>query len=46
MDRFIRRAKGAANYEALKQQNEELRQRLHDVGVQREPVLVVTGQKR
>lgn len=45
MDRYVQRAKGLPNYEALKGRGEELRRRLHEVGVQREPVLIITGEK-
>ena len=43
--RVIQRAEMAASYEELKNRGEELRQRLHKVGAQREPVLVVIGKK-
>jgi ubiquinone/menaquinone biosynthesis C-methylase UbiE len=43
--RVIQRAETAASYGELKRRGEELRQRLHKVGAQREPVLVVIGKK-
>jgi len=46
IDRNIARAKGLSDYEALKQRGEQIRQRLRDVGIQREPVIVITGEKR
>lgn len=46
IDRNIARAKGLSNYAALKQRGEQIRQRLRDVGIQREPLLVITGEKR
>ena len=36
----------AANRAALKARGEQLCRRLHDLGAQREPILVLTGQKR
>ena len=46
IDRAIQRAEAAASYEKLRKRGEELRQRLHKVGVQREPVLLAIGRKR
>ena len=46
IDRTIARAKGVSNYAVLKQRGEQVRQRLWDVGVQREPVIVITGERR
>jgi len=40
------RAEGLADYEAFKQRGEEIERRLHEVGVQWEPVVVVVGKKR
>ena len=45
IDRILQDAKDVPNYEALKQRGEQLRQRLHDTGIQSEPVVVVVGQK-
>jgi hypothetical protein len=45
IERIIERARGTSSYESLRQRGEDLRQRLHDVGVQREPVLIITGRK-
>jgi SAM-dependent methyltransferase len=46
IDKHIQRARGLPNYEALKQQGQELRQRLHDAGVQWEPILIMVGEKQ
>lgn len=46
IDRYIRRAEGLSAYNRLRQRGEELRQRLHRVGVQWEPELIIIGQKR
>ena len=46
IDRNIQRAEGVSSYRELKRRGEELRQRLHEVGAQREPVLIVIGEKR
>lgn len=45
LDRFMERARRAGGYQVLRQRGEALRQRLYDVGVQREPVLIITAQK-
>jgi ubiquinone/menaquinone biosynthesis C-methylase UbiE len=45
IERVIQRAEGVSNYRELKERGEELRQRLHEVGAQREPILVVVGKK-
>ncbi len=45
IERTIRRAEGASNCKALVERGEELRQRLHKVGAQREPILVFIGRK-
>jgi ubiquinone/menaquinone biosynthesis C-methylase UbiE len=45
IERIIQRAEPAAPNEELKRQGEALRQRLHQVGARREPVLVVIGKK-
>jgi SAM-dependent methyltransferase len=46
IDRNIRRAEGVSNYKTLKKRGEELRRRLHEVGAQGEPRLIVVGEKR
>ncbi len=46
MDRFVQRAGGLPNYKTLKQRGEELCQRLHEVGGQREPVIIIVGKKQ
>jgi SAM-dependent methyltransferase len=46
IDRYIRHAEGLSAYNRLRQRGEELRQRLHRVGVQWEPELIIIGQKR
>jgi hypothetical protein len=43
--RVIQRAETAASYEELNKRGDELLRRLHKVGAQREPVLVVIGKK-
>ena len=43
--RTIQRAENAKNFLPLKRRGEELRQRLHAVGAQREPILMVVGKK-
>ena len=45
IDRMIRRAERASNCRELEERGEELRQRLYEVGAQREPILVIIGQK-
>jgi 2-polyprenyl-3-methyl-5-hydroxy-6-metoxy-1,4-benzoquinol methylase len=45
IERIIQRAEGVSNYRELKERGEELRQRLYRVGAQREPILVVIGEK-
>jgi hypothetical protein len=45
IDSVIRRTEGAGNCRELKERGEKLRQRLHEVGAQREPILVVIGKK-
>jgi hypothetical protein len=46
MDRFVQRVRELSNYKMLKQRGEELCRRLHEVGVQREPVLIIVGEKQ
>ena len=46
IDGNLQRLEGMSRHGALKRRREELRQRLHEVGAQREPVLVVTGKKQ
>jgi hypothetical protein len=45
IDRVVQRAEEASTYSELRKRGEELRQRLHEVGAQSEPVLVVIGKK-
>jgi ubiquinone/menaquinone biosynthesis C-methylase UbiE len=45
IDRVVQRAEKASTYSELRRRGEELRQRLHAVGAQSEPVLVVIGKK-
>jgi ubiquinone/menaquinone biosynthesis C-methylase UbiE len=45
IDRIIQRAEGANNYSELKERGEDLRQRLHAVGAQQEPILIIIGEK-
>jgi ubiquinone/menaquinone biosynthesis C-methylase UbiE len=46
IDRYIRRAEGVSACSRLRQRGQELRRRLHRVGVQWEPELIIIGQKR
>ncbi|UCC64649.1 MAG: methyltransferase domain-containing protein [Anaerolineae bacterium] len=46
IDRYLQRAGGLVNDKALERRGQALRWRLREVGVQREPVLVVVGKKR
>jgi SAM-dependent methyltransferase len=45
IDRYIQHARRLSSYEALRQQGEELRRRLHQVGIQWEPELIIIGRK-
>jgi ubiquinone/menaquinone biosynthesis C-methylase UbiE len=45
IDRVVQCAEEASTYSELRKRGEELRQRLHEVGAQSEPVLVVIGKK-
>jgi SAM-dependent methyltransferase len=45
IDRYVERAGEAEGGQALQKRGEALRRRLHEVGIQREPVLVVVGIK-
>lgn len=45
IERITQRASAASSYEGLKKRGEELRQRLHKVGAQREPRLIAIGKK-
>jgi hypothetical protein len=45
IDRNIRYAKGLSGYKTLKTRGEELRRRLHQVGIQWEPELIAVGVK-
>lgn len=44
--RYLQRAKETPNYQILRQRGEELLRRLHAVGVQSEPLLVIVGKKQ
>ena len=46
MDRFVQRARGLPNCKTLEQRGEELCRWLHEVGVQREPVIIIVGEKQ
>jgi len=46
IDRYIRYAEGISGSTELRQRGEELRRRLHSVGVQWEPELIITGEKQ
>lgn len=45
IERVIQRAEEASNYSEFKKRGEELRKRLYKVGAQREPILVLIGEK-
>ncbi len=45
IDERIRRAEGLSGYEAFERRSREIERRLHEVGVQWEPVVVVVGEK-
>lgn len=45
IDRTIQRAEKISNLAKLKERGEALRQRLHNVGAQREPIIVIVGKK-
>ena len=45
IDRHLDRAKGLLDYGSIEQSGEKLRQRLHNVGAQKEPVIVLVGKK-
>lgn len=45
IDRVIQRSEGISNNREFKERGEELRTRLYEVGAQREPILVVIGEK-
>jgi SAM-dependent methyltransferase len=45
IDSALKRAARAVAFAALKAQAERLRQRLHQVGVQREPLVIIVGRK-
>jgi SAM-dependent methyltransferase len=46
IERTLERAKEAPDHAVLLQRGEQLCRRLHDLGAQREPILVFTGEKR
>jgi len=45
IERVIQRVEAATNDRSLVERGEELRQRLHEVGAQREPILLIIGEK-
>jgi ubiquinone/menaquinone biosynthesis C-methylase UbiE len=45
IDRYLERARGLPESDALRREGMALRRRVHEVGVHREPVLVVVGRK-
>jgi SAM-dependent methyltransferase len=45
IERTMQRAESAANDAELKARGEQLRTRLHDIGVQREPIIIIVGEK-
>ncbi len=45
IERFLQRAEGLSDYPTIEKQAQALRRRMGQVGVQREPVLVLVGQK-
>lgn len=46
IERIVQRAEGASNGTELRRQGEALCRRLHEVGAQREPIVMITGRKR
>ena len=46
IDRYLQHARGLPTHDALARQGEELRRRLHEVGIQWEPELIFIGQKQ
>ncbi len=46
IERILQRAEGTNNYKELKERGKVLRQRLDEVGAQREPILIVIGKKQ
>ena len=45
IDSTLQRAENTNNFAALRERGEQLRQRLHQVGAQREPILMMLGEK-
>jgi aspartate/methionine/tyrosine aminotransferase len=45
IENAIKRVEGASKERELKKRGEALHQRLHEVGAQREPILVIIGKK-
>jgi hypothetical protein len=43
--RITQRAEAVSGYKELKERGEQLRQRLHQIGAQREPILIAIGEK-
>jgi SAM-dependent methyltransferase len=46
IERYMRHAEGLPGHRALRRRGEELRRRLHRVGVQWEPELIIVGEKQ
>ena len=45
IERTMQRAESAANNAELKARGAQLRTRLHDIGAQREPIIIIVGEK-
>ena len=45
IERTTQRAEKTSNYMKLKERGIELRERLHEMGAQREPIIIVVGKK-
>ncbi|MFC1997907.1 hypothetical protein ACFLXI_09965, partial [Chloroflexota bacterium] len=45
IDRTLHRAGRAHNFSELKERGEQLRKRLHKIGAQREPIIIIEGVK-
>ena len=45
IERTLQRAESASNVNELKERGEQLRQRLHKIGAQREPIIIIVGVK-
>jgi SAM-dependent methyltransferase len=46
IERYMRHAEGLSGHRALRRRGEELRRRLHRVGIQWEPELIIVGEKQ